>query len=234
MQGRLCIIPARGGSKRIPKKNIKNFLGKPIIAYSIETALKSGIFDEVMVSTDDFEIAEIAQGLGAKVPFMRSSSNSDDYAGTFEVIEEVINNYKKNGKSYKHGCCIYPTAPLLSVNSLSEGLELLLNNNFTTVFPIVEFSFPILRSLRLDDNNKVSMNFKKHQRSRSQDLPKSYHDAGQFYWFSTENLLKSKEIYGKNSGAIVLNQMQVQDIDQMIDWQLAEIKYNLNSEKNSF
>ena len=234
MKGNLCIIPARGGSKRIPRKNIKDFLGKPIIGYSIQAALESRLFDEVMVSTDDEEIAEIAIKLGAIVPFMRSVSNSNDFAGTYDVIEEVIKTYNQNGKDFKYSCCIYPTAPLISTKRLKEGLNLLKTSKYTTVFPIVEFNYPILRSLKLENLSKVSMNFPEYQSSRSQDLPKSFHDAGQFYWFDIKNLLETKELFGKNSGAIILSQLEVQDIDNISDWHLAELKYQLRHEKGSF
>lgn len=222
---RLCIIPARGGSKRIPRKNIKDFLGKPIISYPIECAQKSGLFDEVMVSTDDREIASIALEFGAKVPFMRSLENANDYAGTFEVIEEVITRYKEEGKEFAQACCIYPTAPLLTVDKIKEGLELLIKEDFTSVFPVVDFGYPILRSLKLDKQKKVVMNWPEYQQSRSQDLPTVYHDAGQFYWFNTQAIMKAKQLFSGNSGAIILNQIEVQDIDNLVDWQLAELKY---------
>lgn len=223
----LCIIPARGGSKRIPRKNIKPFLGKPIIAYSIEMALKSGLFDEVMVSTDDEEIAEVAKEYGAEVPFMRSKKSADDFATTAEVIEEVLNKYLSFNQNFKYGCCIYPTAPLLNSDKLDEAYHLLLNKNFDSVFPVVEFGYPIWRSLAINENGQAAMNWPEHLNSRSQDLPKAYHDAGQFYWFNVEQFFEKKTLFGQNSGSIVLSQVEVQDIDSNVDWQLAELKAKL-------
>lgn len=227
MKDNLCIIPARGGSKRIPRKNIRGFFGKPIISYSIEAALQSGLFGEVMVSTDDIEVAEISRNLGAKVPFLRSPKTSDDLASTFEVISEVIEKYKEKGKIFNNICCIYPTSPLLQIKQLKSGLKLLIEGDFTTVFPIVKFSYPILRSLKLEGGNKVTMNFPEHQSSRSQDLPDSFHDAGQFYWCNSALLMKEGQLFTQNSAGLILNEMQVQDIDNLTDWQLAELKYQL-------
>jgi N-acylneuraminate cytidylyltransferase len=223
----LAIIPARGGSKRIPRKNIKNFLGKPIIAYSIETAINSKLFDEVMVSTDDKEIAEVAKKYGAKVPFMRSEKNSDDFAGTVDVIEEVLKEYSKKGEEFKVFCCIYPTAPLISEENLKKGFELLRSEKFDSVFPVVGFSYSIQRALRLDENYKAEMICPENQKKRSQDLEKAYHDAGQFYWGISEKFLKEKNLFGKNSGAIILKETEVQDIDNLEDWKMAEIKYQI-------
>ena len=167
--GNICIIPARGGSKRIPRKNIKEFLGKPIIAYSIKAALDSGLFDEVMVSTDDVEIADIAKKLGAKVPFMRSAKNSDDFATTFDVIEEVIQVYKTQGKRFENICCIYSCAPFITSELLFKAYDLLTQKKFDTVFPIIAYSFPIQRALRVNQG-KVSMILKDNLNIRSQDI----------------------------------------------------------------
>ena len=225
----LAIIPARGGSKRIPKKNIKPFLGKPIIAYSIEVALKSKLFDEVMVSTDDEEIAKIALEYGAKVPFFRSKKNADDYATTADVIKEVLEYYKKAGKNYDKACCIYPTAPLLTEFHLTEAFKLLNENQFNTVFSILPYGYPVDRSLVLNDSNGlVVMKYPEHLHSRSQDLERRYHDAGQFYWFSIEHFENSNLLFTKNSGALVLSEMEAQDIDNDVDWKLAELKYRIN------
>lgn len=225
----VAIIPARGGSKRIPRKNIRDFLGKPIIAYSIETALECGLFDEVMVSTDDEEITEVARKYGAKVPFIRSEENADDYASTVDVLVEVLLEYQQRGKYFENGCCIYSTAPLLKSSFLKSGYERLINESFSTLFPVVEFSYPILRSLRLIKKGKVEMNWPEHLESRSQDLPKAYHDAGQFYWFNVEQLLNKKKLFGDNSGSIILPNTLVQDIDTQEDWDLAEMKAKLLS-----
>lgn len=219
----LAIIPARGGSKRIPRKNIKDFLGKPIIAYSIEAAIESGLFEEVMVSTDDNEISEIAIKYGAKVPFLRSVENSNDFAGTLEVIKEVIDCYQKISRGFDYVCCIYPTAPFIKPEHLKEGFSLLVENTFSSVFPVVAFSYPILRSLRFEGKNFIRMNWPEYSRTRSQDLPKSYHDAGQWYWIDmTKN---SNEIISDKSGAIILSESEVQDIDNISDWNIAELKY---------
>lgn len=224
----LCIIPARGGSKRIPRKNIKDFLGKPIIAYSIEAALKSGLFDEVMVSTDDEEIVEIAKSYRAKVPFMRSAEKANDVATTYEVIEEVIANYKTKGKVYDNACCIYPCAPFVTIDNLKKSYSKL--ENFDTVFPIVEYGYPIQRALKKDKEDRVSYIQPEYELSRSQDLLPSYHDAGQFYWFKVNKTIENKALISENVGCIVLSEMQVQDIDNVIDWQLAELKFKLNND----
>jgi len=223
---RIAIIPARGGSKRIPRKNIKDFLGKPIIAYSIQTALDSGLFDEVMVSTDDEEITEVAKSFGAKVPFLRSNTTSDDFATTAAVLTEVLENYSSQGITFEIGCCIYPTAPLLKAESLSEALQLLQTENYTSVFPVLKYSYPIWRSLKLEAG-KVALNWPEHLNSRSQDLPAAYHDAGQFYMFKVDQFLKDLALFTSNSGAIVLDELEVQDIDNETDWKLAELKYKL-------
>ncbi len=218
----LAIIPARGGSKRIPRKNIKDFLGKPIIAYSIETALKSELFDEVMVSTDDDEIAAVALRYGAKVPFVRSTKNADDFATTIEVIQEVLKEYGRLEKKFDFACCIYPTAPLIKVKHLKRGFSKLKEDKLDVVFSVVQYSYPIWRSLKRE-NNKTRMNWSKFANSRSQDLPQAYHDAGQWYWILSTKLGSS--IFTKNMGSIVLSEMDVQDIDTMDDWCMAELKY---------
>ena len=224
---RLAIIPARGGSKRIPRKNIKDFHGKPIIAYSIETAIKSGLFDEVMVSTDDVEIKNISLELGAKVPFLRSENTSNDTATTLEVIREVLESYKKEDRTFDEVCCIYPTAPLMKSSHLTAGLDLL-ENEIASVFPVVPFSFPILRSLKVDEDNFVSMNWPEYSHTRSQDLPAAYHDAGQWYWLRPE--LISNSLYSDNSKVIILSEMEVQDIDNESDWKMAEVKWEMGNE----
>ena len=220
--GNLCIIPARGGSKRIPRKNIKPFLGKPIIAYSIELALKSGLFEEVMVSTDDAEIAEVAKAFGAEVPFARSAENANDFATTMDVLKEVLAAYEKQGRTFENVCCIYPTAPLIQENALREGFEKLCSEELSSVYPVAPFSFPICRSVTIEDG-KTKMNWPEFVNTRSQDLPKAYHDAGQWYWFVPAKIGES--LYSENSGAVVLSEMEVQDIDSETDWQMAELKY---------
>ena len=228
--GNLCIIPARGGSKRIPRKNIKDFLGLPIIAYSIKAALSSELFDEVMVSTDDEEISTIAMKYGAKVPFIRSNKNSDDYASTIDVLIEVLSWYKENkGENYTHGCCLYPTAPFVTAKSLNEGYQKLITNNKTTVFPVVPFSYPIQRALKIVNDN-IELYQPEHELSRSQDLEPAFHDAGQFYWFKVESILKEKKLWTARSGTIILNETEAQDIDTLSDWKIAELKFQLNNQ----
>ena len=220
----IAIITARGGSKRIPKKNIKLFLGKPIIGYSIETALKSKLFDEVMVSTDDEEIAEIARKFGANVPFLRSSKNADDYSTTSDVLLEVLSEYESKNVHFDNACCIYPTAPFIQYDHLKEAFDILIFENADTVLPITEFSFPIWRSFKLD-GNKITYNWDEFALKRSQDLPKSYHDCGQFYFFNVKKFIKSKKLVTENSRSIILPESQVQDIDTLEDWIVAELKY---------
>lgn len=223
----LCIIPARGGSKRIPRKNIKDFLGKPIIAYSVEAALQSDLFDEVMVSTDDEEIAEIAKHYGAKVPFLRSDEKSNDFTNTFGVIEEVLNEYQKIGNTFEFTCCIYPCAPFVTSSKLAIAFQIMKQNQYDSVFPIMSFAFPIQRALK-QNNNKISFFYPEFSLSRSQDLEKSYHDAGQFYWLNTEIILKNKKILTDNSGCILISEFEGQDIDNEMDWRLAELKFKLH------
>ena len=224
--GNICIIPARGGSKRIPRKNIKEFLGKPIIAYSIKAAIDSGLFDEVMVSTDNLEIADIAKKYGAKVPFMRSANNSDDFATTFDVIKEVINYYKEQSIEFDNLCCLYSCAPFVNPKVLLRAYNQLTKKNFDTVFPIIPFSFPIQRALRVNQG-KVSMILEANLNIRSQDLEESFHDSGQFYWCNTKQLLISKKLITSNSGGIEISELDAQDIDTDMDWDLAELKYQL-------
>ncbi len=219
----LCIIPARGGSKRIPRKNVKHFMGKPIIAYSIEAALKSGIFDEVMVSTDDKEIADIARQYGAKVPFMRSPETSNDYATSDDVLREVIEEYKNMGIMFDNMCCIYATAPLIDSANIVKAYELLNKSEFNVVYPIVEFSYPIWRCLDLEDSGRISYHWPEHENARSQDLPKEYHDTGTFYWHKIDSWMKDPLC----AGGIVVEESTVQDIDTEEDWKLAEIKFQM-------
>jgi pseudaminic acid cytidylyltransferase len=223
----IAIITARGGSKRIPRKNIKDFLGKPIIAYSIEAALLSGVFDEVMVSTDDDEIAQIAEKYGAKVPFKRSVKNSDDYSTTAEVLLEVISQYEDIGVAIDYACCIYPTAPFVSSLKLSQAFDVLISKKLDTVFPICPFSYPILRSLKIDEEGLIKMNWPEFLNSRSQDLPKAYHDAGQFYFFDVNKFIIQKKLFTDNAGSIIVEETEVQDIDNEVDWKMAEMKYKL-------
>lgn len=217
----LAIIPARGGSKRIPRKNIRNFLGKPIIAYSIEAALTSRLFSEVMVSTDDEEIAGVAVNFGAVVPFMRNESTSGDYATLSDVVEEVKRHYSEAGRSFDYICCILPTSPLIKTENLEKGLKMLIEHDADSVRPIVRFTYPVQRALRLEDGT-IRMFFPENQNARSQDMELSYHDAGQFYWMKFEPGLSG----GKKMG-FELPETEVQDIDTMEDWKMAEMKYKM-------
>jgi len=221
----LCIIPARGGSKRIPRKNIKDFLGKPIIAYSIEAAQKSGLFDEIMVSTDDPEIAEIAKRYGAKVPFLRSDEKANDFATLADVIDEVKIKYQAQHKSFDHICCILPTAPFVTVEQLKDALFLLNENDADSVRPVVRFSYPIQRALKMS-HGKIELFEPEHQNTRSQDLEPAFHDAGQFYWMKFEPGLR-----GQNKLGFEIAETQVQDIDSEEDWILAELKYQLKQKR---
>ncbi len=223
----LAIITARGGSKRIPGKNIKDFLGKPIIAYSIEAALNSQLFSEVIVSTDDDAIAEISLRYGARVPFRRSAENSDDYATTVGVLTEVINQYESQGHHFENACCLYPTAPFVTEQILTEAFQKLQAGKFDVVIPMVAFSFPILRSFTKDADNRITYAFPENINKRSQDLPKYYHDAGQFYFFNIISFLEKKTFVGDNMYGLEVDELSVQDIDNETDWKLAEMKYQL-------
>ncbi len=221
---KLAIITARGGSKRIPRKNIKNFCGKPIICYSIEAALKSGCFDEIMVSTDDEEIAEIAKKAGASVPFLRSEATSNDHAGTNDVIAEVLSEYEKREQTFDLACCIYPTAPFITAEKLRDSVERLEGSDADTLIPVVRFSYPPQRAMVIRDERLV---FRKPEflESRSQDLEPWYHDVGQFYVFRTEAFTKNKKLMVGNILPYEVDELEVQDIDNESDWKIAEIKY---------
>jgi pseudaminic acid cytidylyltransferase len=220
----LCIIPARGGSKRIPRKNIRPFLGEPIIAHPIRAALASGCFSEVMVSTDDAEIAAVARVAGAAVPFMRSVENASDQAGTIPVLLEVLERYASAGQEFDLGCCLYPTAVFATSALLQRGRDLLLADAATdSVIPVVRYGYPIQRSLRMDDG-RLAMRWPEHLQARSQDLEPAYHDAGQFYWFRISSLRRDGRLLTGATRGLELPDSEVQDVDNEVDWQLAEIK----------
>jgi len=225
----IAIIPARGGSKRIPRKNIKPFLGKPIIAYSIEAAQQTGLFTEIMVSTDDAEIAQIAKQYGAQVPFFRSPQTANDYANIGDVVEEVLTTYRNKGITFDNVCCILATAPFINAKRIKEAYNLMLDQSFEAVFPIVRFSYPIQRALKLF-NGKISMFQPENFAKRSQDLEPAYHDSGQFYWMRISEFMKQKRFFAQNAGAIVLPESEVQDIDTEEDWKIAEMKYKMMHE----
>ena len=225
----VTIIPARGGSKRIPRKNIKTFHGKPLIAYSIETALKSTLFDSVLVSTDDEEIAKVAQAYGAEVPFIRPKELSDDFSGTAVVIDHALSWLEEHGKRYDYVCTIYATAPLLQPQYLIEGFEKLRTSNAVYSFSATSMPFPIQRTFKIDAKGRCEMFFPAHFQSRSQDLEEAYQDAGQFYW--TKMGVDSDEVmFGKDSIPIILPRHLVQDIDTPEDWKRAEVMYRVLEE----
>ncbi|MCE9599004.1 MAG: pseudaminic acid cytidylyltransferase [Spirochaetia bacterium] len=235
MAANICIIPARGGSKRIPRKNIRAFCGRPILEYSVEAALQSGCFDEVMVSTDDPEIAEVARSAGAHVPFLRSDQHSNDHAMTADVLLEVLEAYRAQNRTFEIGCCLYPCAPLVTAPRLKACLEQMQSDaTVEGVIPIVPFSYPIQRALTVVDH-RVRMIQPENQNIRSQDLVATYHDAGQFYWFRIARFL---ELGGKSMALLrraplVLREMEVQDIDTEEDWEVAELKYRLLMKEKS-
>ena len=224
---KIAIITARGGSKRIPKKNIKEFCGLPIIAYSIRTALGSGLFDEVMVSTDSEEIAETAKKFGANVPFMRSADNSDDYATTEDVILEVLQRYRELGTEYDYVCCIYPTAPFVTEAALAEAMAKMEKYEPSVVIPLVQFSYPPQRCFVVDDRGYARFKYPQYVRTRSQDLEKQYHDAGQFYIYNSDRLIATNGIIEDDFMPIIMPELLVQDIDTEDDWKIAEMKYRI-------
>lgn len=221
---RIAIITARGGSKRIPKKNIKDFCGKPIIAYSIEAAISSELFDEVMVSTDSEEIAGIAKKYGASVPFMRSAETSNDYATTNDVLIEVFNEYKKRGQEFDIAVCIYPTAPFVTADKLRRAIDMVEKDGADAVTPVVQFSFPPQRAFIIRDN-ALEYQYPENASARSQDLEAVYHDCGQFYVMRPYNILHDVE--STMTMPLIMKESEVQDIDTIEDWKIAEIKYKL-------
>lgn len=218
----IAVITARGGSKRIPRKNIKLFCGKPMIAWSIEAALKSECFKQVIVSTDDEEIALIAQKYGADVPFLRPKNLSDDHTGTNLVIAHAIEWLNSQGLNPDLICCIYATAPFICLSDIQDGLDLIVEKNCDYVFSVTSFAYPIQRALKFEDDGKLGMFYPSNFYTRSQDLEESFHDAGQFYWGKTKVWLEGKPALLANSFPIRLPRYRVQDIDTLEDWQHAE------------
>ena len=227
MQRNIAVITARGGSKRIPRKNIRDFMGRPMISYAISSAKNSKIFEKILVSTDDKEIAEIAKSLGAWVPFLRSERNSDDHATTSDVLQEVVGCLADRQYVFDNICCIYPCVPLLSSNVLSESYKNFIDSGADALTPVVKFSYPIQRALRIDSKGELSFENPKFASARSQDLESFYHDVGMFYWMRFDVFNKSSP---KTVGYIMA-ESQVQDIDTEEDWKLAELKYK-NLQKN--
>ncbi len=220
----IAIITARGGSKRIPRKNIKEFCGRPIISYSIEAAKKSEIFDKVMVSTDDAEIAEISIKYGAEVPFFRSAETSNDYAVTADVIREVLLNYENMKMEFDYFCCLYPTAPFITAERLKEAMNKLISSKAESLLPVVRFSFPPQRGIVVHEG-KATMKWPEYLNTRSQDLEPFYHDCGQFYAMKSEVFLKEQKLITKNTIPFIVPEIEVQDIDTPDDWVLAELKF---------
>jgi pseudaminic acid cytidylyltransferase len=219
---KLAVIPARGGSKRIPRKNIKEFCGKPMIAWSIEAALQSGIFDQVIVSTDDDEIAEVSRQYGASVPFMRPAELSDDHTGTIPVICHAIEWNNSRGQAADQVCCLYATAPFVTPKDISRGLAILQGNECDYAFTVTSYAFPIQRAIRITCQGRVEMFNPEHFDTRSQDLEEAYHDAGQFYWGRAEAWLGGRIMFGSRSMPVLLPLHRVQDIDTPEDWERAE------------
>ncbi len=223
---KLAVIPARGGSKRIPRKNIKRFAGKPIIAYSIEAAHKSGLFDQIIVSTDDDEIAEVAKQYGADVPFMRSAELSGDHTGTMDVIVHAIQTVaKQQGETPEYTCCIYATAPFLLPEFLQQGYDKLSRSEYAYAFSVNEFGFPIQRALRVREDGALDAMHPEFRQTRSQDLERAYHDAGQFYWGRSDAFLSQQVLFSPSSVPVILPPHRVQDIDTPEDWVRAEYMY---------
>lgn len=225
----IAIITARGGSKRIPKKNIKEFCGKPIIAYSIEAALNSGTYDEVMVSTDSEEIAEIAKKYGAQVPFLRSEKTSNDFATTRDVLDEVIEEYKKRGKSFDFMTCIYPTAPFVTAQKLKDAVTKLSESDADWAMPVTAYSFPPQRAMVIRDGG-LEYQYPEYKNTRSQDLEPIYHDCGQFYVYKIDVYMGDEQGSGKVL-PLITPEEETQDIDNISDWVIAEIKYQKFIEK---
>ncbi len=221
----LAVIPARGGSKRIPRKNIRPFCGKPIIAYSIEAALGSELFDRVVVSTDDEEIAEVAKRFGAEVPFLRPPELAGDHTGTNDVVRHAVEWFDARRETPAFVCCIYATAPLVTPKALRRGYEILVGSDKAFAFSATTFPFPIWRAVRRFEDGAVEPIFPEHIAARSQDLEEAYHDAGQFYWGRAEAFLSGLPIFARHSVACVLPRYRVQDIDTEEDWERAELLY---------
>ena len=219
---KLAIIPARGGSKRIPRKNIKLFCGKPMIAWSIEAARQSGCFDHIVVSTDDAEIAEVARQYGAQVPFMRPAELSDDHTGTTAVIAHAINWFAAQGQTPAQVCCLYATAPFVSADDLRRGLSVLTEAGSDYAFSVTSYAFPIQRAIRITPAGRVKMFNVEHFNTRSQDLEEAYHDAGQFYWGRADAWLQGQMIFSPAAAPVMLPRHRVQDIDTPEDWLRAE------------
>ncbi len=222
---RLCVIPARGGSKRIPRKNIKSFCGQSMIGYSIKAALDSQYFDQVIVSTDDAEIAEVAKSFGASVPFVRPEELANDYAGTMPVIKHAIEWFDDRGQPPSEVCCLYATAPFVSAGAIKKAYEQMQHTQVDYCFTVTSFAFPIQRAIKVTEKNRIEMFYLEHLKTRSQDLEESYHDAGQFYWGNAEAFKQQKPLFSKDATPYILPRHLVQDVDTPEDWKRAELMY---------
>jgi len=227
----IAVIPARGGSKRIPRKNIKDFCGKPMIAWSIEAAKNTGLFDRIIVSTDDHEIAEIAKELGAEAPFTRPQHLSNDHAGTTEVIAHATQWTLDQGVEVDAVCCIYATAPFVQATDIKEGLKVLGSGDWAYAFSVTDFAAPIFRAFKQSDDGGIEMFFPEYFTSRSQDLPVAFHDAGQFYWGRPFAWIEGKKVFDNHSTPILIPRWRVQDIDTPDDWIRAELLHQLLSKQ---
>ena len=223
----VAIIPARGGSKRIPNKNIKLFAGHPIISYSINAAQKSRLFDRIIVSTDSEEIVKVAKSYGAEVPFIRPSELADDLTGTAPVLLHALNWLDDHGYTTDYFCCIYATAPFIQAVYIKKGFDLIKDKDAVTAFSVTTFPSPIFRALKIDENGHMKMFWPEHENSRSNDLPEAYHDAGQFYWGNTEKFVRGKTFFSSDAVPVVLPRYLVQDIDTPEDWETAEKMYSV-------
>ena len=228
---KIAVIPARGGSKRIPRKNIRDFCGKPIIAHSIESARQTGLFDQIVVSTDDEEIAAVSRQFGASIPFMRPKEIADDFTGTNAVVKHAVQWFIAQGHDVTHACCIYATAPLIQPRYIREGHDALLASDGAFAFSVTTFDFPIQRGVRLGSDGRVDALYPEHRMTRSQDLEVAYHDAGQFYWGTARAFLDDVTLFSRQSIGVVLPRTLVQDIDTVEDWELAEFMYRAQQGK---
>lgn len=228
---KIAVIPARGCSKRIPRKNINNFCGKPIIAWSIEAARSTGLFDHIIVSTDDSEIAEVARAWGAETPFVRPPELSNDFAGTTEVIAHATQWALNEGLELEAVCCIYATAPLIQAEDLKKGLRVLESWNWDYAFSVTEFAAPIFRAFKQTADGGIEMFFPEHFATRSQDLPAAFHDAGQFYWGRPEAWINEKRIFSPLSAPVVIERSRSQDIDTPEDWEFAELLFQISNQQ---
>jgi pseudaminic acid cytidylyltransferase len=228
---KIAVIPARGGSKRIPRKNIRAFCGKPIIAYSIAAALETGLFDQIVVSTDDDEIASVARTSGAATPFMRPKEIADDFTGTNAVVKHAVSWFAERSHDVTHACCIYATAPLIQPRYITEGYEALAASDAAFAFSVTSYAFPIQRALRLTAEGRVDSIHPEHRMTRSQDLEHAYHDAGQFYWGTARAFLEDTPLFSPRSIGVVLPRFLVQDIDTPEDWEQAEFMYQAMNRK---